>query len=158
MSRLLPGGPIPLFDKLSQTAIDPDGGLGHMLSASGVEDSVARELARLTNSRSRLTIDAFFDAELSVLDYGIPDYSARSAQSEADRRMIQQAIAKAITVFEPRLTDVEVALVQNPMGKFIAHYAISGNLRIEKTSRRISFNIAADEMLQPAANRSVERG
>ena len=72
--------------------------------------------------------------------------------------MIQQAIVKAITVFEPRLTDVEVALLQNPLGKFIAQYAISGNLRIAKTSRRISFNIAADEILQPAAKRSVELG
>lgn len=144
MARLLAGGVIPLFDKLSQTDNADDGRRSHVFTRHAAEQSVIRELGRLTNARSRLTLDEFSAAELTVLDYGIPDYSARSPQSEADRMLIQEAVTKAISVFEPRLSAVEVALLQNPAGKTIARYAIAGNLRIDNISQRINFEIALD--------------
>lgn len=156
MARLLAGGDIPLFDKLSQIDSGHDGRRTHVLSAAAAEQSVIRELGRLTNSRSRLTLEEFSAAELTVLDFGIPDYSARSAQSQADRMLIQQAVTKAITVFEPRLSAVDVELLQNPASKTVARYAIAGNLRIDNISQRISFEIALDSASMPVANQHAE--
>lgn len=151
MSRLIPGGAIPLFDKLDQHAADAEGH-GDTLSVAGVEASVLRELRRLLNSRSRLTLDDFLDAPLTVLDYGIPDYSARSAQSEADRRLIAAAIERAVEAFEPRVADIEVRLVNGSSGKTIALFAIAASIRVAQTVRRINFTLATGEYLAPEGN------
>ena len=148
MSRLIPGGAIPLFDKLDQRPTAASNETDQVLPIEGVEASVARELLRLTNSRSRVTLSDFQDAALTVLDYGIPDYSARSAQSEQDRSLISDAIARAITAFEPRLAEVSVSLVAGSFGKSIARYHISANLRIAQTVRRINFKIDTTDQLQ----------
>lgn len=151
MSRLIPGGAIPLFDKLDQCTPDA---AGHVdtLSVAGVEASVLRELRRLLNSRSRLTLDDFLDAPLTVLDYGIPDYSARSAQSEADRSLIAAAIVRAVEAFEPRVADIEVKLVNGSSGKTIALFAIAASIRVAQTVRRINFTLATGEYLAPVGN------
>jgi len=62
MSFLFPGGPIPLFDKLDQRSATPGHEAGQGLSAEGVEASVERELHRLLNSRSRISLSGFTEA------------------------------------------------------------------------------------------------
>lgn len=148
MSRLIPGGAIPLFDKLDQH-VDHAGDSGDALSVGGIETSVARELRRLLNSRSRLSLEDFLAAPLTVLDYGLPDYSARSVQSEADRRLIASAIVRAIEAFEPRVADVEVTLVDGSSGKTIALFRIAASIRVAQTVRRINFTLATGEYLAP---------
>ena len=148
MSRLIPGGPIPLFDKLDQRAIGPIQ-TEQVLDIDGVEASVVRELGRLLNSRSRVPLSVFTDTELTVLDYGIPDYGARSAQSEADRRRVATAIRHAIEAFEPRLSEVDVALVDGATGKTIALFCIEASLRVAHTVRRIHFTLNTGEYQMP---------
>ena len=141
MSRLIPGGAIPLFDKLDQRLTAAANETDQVLSADGLEASVARELARLTNSRSRIPLSEFQEARLTVLDYGIPDTLARSALSERDKLVISEALQRAIAVFEPRLTQIEVTVVPGASGKTVARYLISANLRVAHTIRRINFRI-----------------
>ena len=141
MSRLIPGGAIPLFDKLDQRLTAAANETDQVLSADGLEASVARELSRLTNSRSRIPLSEFQDATLTVLDYGIPDTLARSALSERDKTVISAALERAISVFEPRLTQVEVTVLPGAPGKTAARYLIAANLRIAHTIRRINFRI-----------------
>ena len=149
MSRLIPGGPIPLFDKLDQRAM-ASAPAEQVLDADGVEASVVRELRRLLNSRSRIPLSVFTDAELTVLDYGIPDYGAHSAQSEADRRRVAAAIRHAIEAFEPRLSDVDVSLVDGATGKTIALFCIEATLRVAHIVRRINFTLNTGEYMLPA--------
>ncbi len=151
MSRLIPGGPIPLFDKLDQHFDDADDSAGQVLGIAGVEASVVRELRRLLNSRSPVTLSDFTDTELTVLDYGIPDYGAHSAQSEADRRRVAAAIRHAITQFEPRLEDVDVGLVDGATGKTIALFCIAATLRVADNVRRINFTLSTGEYLVASA-------
>ena len=145
MSRLIPGGAIPLFDKLDQRLTAAANETDQVLSADGLEASVARELSRLTNSRSRIPLSEFQDATLTVLDYGIPDTLARSALSERDKTVISAALERAISVFEPRLTQVEVTVLPGAPGKTVARYLIAANLRIAHTVRRINFRIDTGE-------------
>lgn len=156
MSRLIPGGAIPLFDKLEQRATGTDlpdatgaDARSDALSIAGVEASVLRELRRLLNSRSRLTLEQFLASPLTVLDYGIPDYSARSVQSEADRTLIAAAIVRAVEAFEPRVADIDVRLVDSSAGKTIALYQIAASIRVAQTVRRINFTLATGEYLAP---------
>jgi type VI secretion system protein ImpF len=142
MSRLISGGAVPLFDKLGQRSDSSDHSSDQVLAIAGVEASVAQELNRLTNSRSRVALTDFEQANLSVLDYGIPDYSARSAQSESDRSLIARAITRAIQVFEPRLSEVEVELVQGYSANTIALYRIGASLRVANNVQRVNFNLA----------------
>jgi len=148
MSRLIPGGPIPLFDKLDQRFIAASS-TDQVLDFDGVEASVVRELSRLLNSRSPVPLSAYADAKLTVLDYGIPDYGAHSAQSEADRRRVAAAIRRAIEAFEPRLSDVDVALVDGATGKTIALFCITASLQVANTVRRINFTLNTGEYLAP---------
>ncbi|MFM7760383.1 MAG: type VI secretion system baseplate subunit TssE [Burkholderiaceae bacterium] len=144
MSVLFPGGPIPLFDKLDQRTAPPGHESGQGLSADGVEASVERELHRLLNSRSRISLTEFTDAGLTVLDYGIPDYTALSARSENDRSRIARAIERAISYFEPRLSHTVVTPLGAANGITIALFQIDADLAIAQTVRRVRFTLAAE--------------
>lgn len=153
MSFLFPGGPIPLFDKLDQRAAPPGHESGQGLSADGVEASVERELHRLLNSRSRISLSDFAQAELTVLDYGIPDYTALSARSDTDLTRIARAIELAIQRFEPRLGKPVVTPIGAANGITIALFEIDADLKIANTVRRVRFTLAAEtaRTLQPGA-------
>jgi len=146
MSFLFPGGPIPLFDKLDQRAATLGYEAGQGLSADGVEASVERELHRLLNSRSPISLSDFADAKLTVIDYGIPDYTALSVRSDTDRSQIAAAIAYAIAHFEPRLTNTTVTPIGAANGITIALFQIDADLPIANTVRRVRFTLAAETL------------
>jgi type VI secretion system protein ImpF len=144
MSFLFPGGPIPLFDKLDQRSATPGHEAGQGLSAEGVEASVERELHRLLNSRSRISLSGFTEANLTVCDYGIPDYTALSVRSDTDRVQIAAAITFAIQHFEPRLINAIVTPLGAANGITIALFQIDADLPIANTVRRVRFTLAAE--------------
>jgi type VI secretion system protein ImpF len=144
MSFLFPGGPIPLFDKLDQRSATPGHEAGQGLSAEGVEASVERELHRLLNSRSRVNLSDFTEANLTVCDYGIPDYTALSVRSDTDRVQIAAAITYAIQHFEPRLLNAIVTPLGAANGITIALFQIDADLPIANTVRRVRFTLAAE--------------
>ena len=144
MSYLFPGGPIPLFDKLDQRAAPPGHEAGQGLSADGVEASVERELQRLLNSRSLIGLSEFTSAPRTVLEYGIPDYTALSVRSDTDRAQIAAAISYAIAQFEPRLRNAVVTPLGAANGITIALFQIEADLPIAHTVRRVRFTLAAE--------------
>jgi type VI secretion system lysozyme-like protein len=76
---------------------------------SALRESVRRELSRLLNTRSSASLGSR-GGEMSVLDYGVPDFTALSAQSGDDRARLSAALAQAVAAFEPRLRDVRVVV------------------------------------------------
>jgi len=140
MAELARGAPIPLFDRLQSQ----DGsGAALMLSPEQLQISIGRELARLLNSRSRLTLDAFALSAGTTLDYGVPDFSALSAQSAPDMERLRAAVAHAIALFEPRLHEVTVRAATAPAGK-APQLVISGMVRIAMKLRRVNFELQLD--------------
>lgn len=156
MSFLFPGGPLPLFDKLDQRSALPGHEAGQGLSAEGVEASVAQELRRLLNSRSSIALADFADTSLTVLDYGIPDYTALSAQSDTECALIAGAIRHAIACFEPRLSEVNVTPISSATGRTIARFHIEASLRIAHTVRRIQFTLSMDDVASSAPSPAPE--
>src|SRR5690349_363987 len=62
---------------------------------AALKESVRRELVRLLNTRSSAGINSRgTGGEMSVLDYGVPDFTALSALSGDDRLKLSAAVAQ----------------------------------------------------------------
>lgn len=80
-----------------------------VLDVQGLRRSVWRELRSLLNTRRHGRPWRPGEGEaLTVLDYGLPDFSSLSASSGADQERLAGAVAAAVAAFEPRLRDVRV--------------------------------------------------
>lgn len=140
MSQALHRAPRPLFDRLCAVAGEDDA----PLDAPGLRDSLARELATLLNARSRQPLSRYAREAASVLDYGLPDFSALSAQSGDDRLLLQQAVSHAITRFEPRLLHTQVQVDAWPGRPHRARVRIDAAVRIGRELRRVQFTLPVD--------------
>lgn len=131
------GYPMPLFERLVEDAdawLEGEGAL---------KASVARELSRLVNARSRLTMAEFARSECGVLDYGVPDFSERSLRSGADREAILAAVRHAIALFEPRLANVVVKFDFRGEAGRDAVLVVDGDIRVERSVQHVFFELAA---------------
>ena len=92
MSRLKTGGYAPLFDRLAQVE-DSKREVPHWLDTKQLERSVFKELITIVQTRSRLTFPEFLNKnQLTVLDYGLPDFYGRSVQNSDNRNEICQIL------------------------------------------------------------------
>ena len=128
---------MPLFERLVEDT-------GAWLEGEGaLRQSVARELSRLLNARSRLTMTEFAKSECGVLDYGVPDFSERSLRSGADRDAILAAVRRAIALFEPRLVNVVVKFGFKDERSRDAVLIVEGDIRVERSVEHVFFEMAA---------------
>ncbi|WKE64482.1 type VI secretion system baseplate subunit TssE [Gallaecimonas kandeliae] len=131
-------GLAPLFDRLAddspfQPAERPSAAA---LVHQALAESVRAELSRLLNTR-RDTIPR--RAELTVIDYGVADWTGLSSQRETDRRRFATSIVRAITAFEPRLQSpaVEVELLEPK--RWALKIRISGHLWLHQERWPVAF-------------------
>lgn len=147
MSQDVPRSPRPLFDRLCAGA----GEDCSPLDAAGLRASLARDLDHLLNARSRLPLSSYVDEATSVIDWGLPDFSALSAQSGEDRQLLRQAVLHAIACFEPRLQQVHVAVDTWPGDPHRARLNIDAAVRIGGELRRVEFALPADGRMPEAS-------
>ncbi len=142
MSELTRGALAPLFDRLSST--DASVRTEQLLTPQQLEFSIARDLSRLLNTRSRLLVAEFTDHTGTTLDYGMPDISALSYKSESDLALLQKLVTHAITSFEPRLKQVVVKAFAS--SKFVGGVVlvISGVVSIGLMLRQLNFELQLD--------------
>lgn len=118
---------LSLFDRLTadqpnlRDAASPEGDLRTH------EQSVARDLTNLLNvRRSELDIpEEFVQTRESVAAYGIEDFTT----APMDRESIRRAIERTVRLFEPRLSRVQVTLIDRGDLKFF--FRISALLRMD---------------------------
>jgi type VI secretion system protein ImpF len=151
MPAIVSGSSMPLFDRLAAS------GEAQLSGASALRESVARELGRLLNTRSRLTFEQFAASEGTVLDYGVPDFSGKSLHSGPDRDAIAGAVKRAVTLFEPRLTNVTVGFVFPSDHSTHAVLTIGADMRSGINVAHVAFELATDGHTVSDA-RSVEEG
>jgi type VI secretion system protein ImpF len=135
MSATANGYPLPLFERLVE---DADAWLQ---GENALRQSVARELSRLLNARSALTMDAFAACDGTVLEYGLPDFSDMSLRSAPDRREIIAAVCRAIELFEPRLQDVKAEFTFPDGDDRAPVLAIRGTMRVDKSVEHVFFDM-----------------
>jgi type VI secretion system protein ImpF len=134
------GGHAPLFDRLAAGGDSVKFGL-EFNTVSQVEASVQAEVAVLVNTRSRLSIEDFLNQSLTVVDWGVPDFTSLSSENEQDRRIISRCLSKAIQSFEPRLTDIQIDLAPAQAGLGACRFGLQAALMLGQVSHRISFSV-----------------
>lgn len=142
----------PLFDRLA--GVPDAAGDGRLLDAGGLQQSVLTDLHRLFNSRNNLSIEEFLGDRPSSLHYGLPDTLRLSPQSAADLAQWQSVVARALALYEPRLSQVAVTVEPDPLKPVSARVRISGALTLGRQQRQVHFNCVLDgraAALEPAA-------
>jgi len=140
MSELVRGSSVPLFDRLAQQ--EGPGGTGAFhLSPEQMQASVARELARLFNTRSRLGLSEMSLSTATVIDYGLPDFSALSPRRGEDREVLERALVQVVSHYEPRLANVKVKVDAVPERGDVAAVTVSADLSIGLQAQRVSFSL-----------------
>ncbi len=104
-----------------------------------LRESVKREVTRLLNTRRPHRETSHEGDELTVLDYGIPDFSHLEAASTTDRQNLAAILVKSIAAFEPRLTQVEVSLNPAPGNPTRLVGRINAMLEVDSVKEPVSF-------------------
>ena len=112
-----------------------------------IKGQVARDLERLLNTR-RCHDDEDFQgfpmAGRSIMNFGIPDFSARSLSSGLDRDHICQAMARAIERHDQRLRQVVVRLREAQSEVHRLAFDIHAVLRVTGFHDAVSFGAQFD--------------
>jgi type VI secretion system protein ImpF len=136
---------IPVLDRLidlepgSQTENPPS----RAQSERALRRAVRRDLEWLFNTRRipELPNEGLKEVHRSGYLYGLPDLSALTMATAADRSKLVRQIAAAINLFEPRLANVRVLLSENPdTAKSEVRLRIEAMLRMDPSPEPISFD------------------
>jgi len=95
-----------------------------------IQQSIRRDLENLLNTRERCTTWNAQHSELenSLINYGLPDFTAAALNAASDPDVLIDAIQKVIQLFEPRLTEVRIRHVTDEF-----HISRTFQFRIEAT-------------------------
>jgi type VI secretion system protein ImpF len=85
--------------------------------------------------------EGFDELNRSVYLFGLPDLSSLSMSAGGDRNRLLKGISEAINIFEPRLTQVTVSMVENPETvKTDVRLRIEALLRMDPVPEPVSFD------------------
>jgi type VI secretion system lysozyme-like protein len=104
----------------------------------GLRASVRSELGRLFNTRAPLRPAQLLERQRTVIDYGIPDPLAFSAENDEDRALFARHLELAIAAYEPRLRQVRVACARGA-GAGTLEATITATLRFDRVDEPIAF-------------------
>ena len=130
-----------LIDRDPRAGSDP-----HTTRAQSVRQlkaALRRDLEWLLNTRRNPDAAAESLAELSnsLFNYGLPDFSSLSLNSPRDRGRLLVELEKAVAIFEPRLQQVRVSLVDAPgHNSRVVHFQIEGLLQMDPSPEQVSFD------------------
>jgi type VI secretion system protein ImpF len=119
--------------------IDPDSGgttWRRGYSIGQMADAVQRDLEDLLNTRQTIAglPEGFPETYRSIIGYGLPDLTSLNAFTSQQREDVGRVIEQIVNIFEPRLKDVRVTLLEGRDVK----------------DRTIKFHIEARLCLEPA--------
>lgn len=107
--------------------------------------SIQRDLEWLLNTRripELVPEDWFEQVPRSVYYYGIPDITSLSRDSRDSRSILLHDVEQAIAVFEPRLADVRISVVEAEGEQFRRElrFHIEATLRMDPTPEQVVFD------------------
>lgn len=109
--------------------------------------NVARDLENLLNTRRRFLVppSEYKELNASVIEYGIPDFTALNMTLPSEREQTRRTIERAIRQFEPRLRNVVVTVLTNiDKADRRLRLRIAGVLRSEPVPERVEFDSEVD--------------
>lgn len=105
--------------------------------------AVRRDLEWLLNTRRIVEMpdEGLKEVNKSVYVYGLPDLSALTMDTTGDRNKLVKQILATIAMFEPRLTNVRLSLVERTdAARKDVRLRIEGMLRMDPVPEPISFD------------------
>jgi len=108
-------------------------------SLDDYKESIRRDLSILLNTRSSSPAGDFDKDDLTVIDYGIPDFANYSFEYSDDRQLIARRLTHAIKCFEPRLRNPSVLIEPEMEDERSMVIKISSELIIYEEAVHISF-------------------
>jgi type VI secretion system protein ImpF len=139
----LPRAPAPFFDRFSGQLDVPPG--VRLSPVEALQYSLQLDLTRLFNVRNSLTIDQFLSSAPTALDYGLPDTLHLSSQSNLDRQRWESVIARAISLYEPRLIQVRVTVTPDLARPAVGRVAIVALAALGEQLCQFQFEAGLDE-------------
>jgi type VI secretion system protein ImpF len=112
-------------------------------SVRQLKASLRRDLEWLLNTRRTpgAVGGEFRELERSLYNFGLPDVTTLSWDSNRDRMRLARMIEQTLCTFEPRLRNVKVATVEAaPGAQQILRFQIEGMLDMDPSPELISFD------------------
>ena len=127
--------------------LEPDNSMENPLSRSQsvrlLKNAVRRDLEWLLNTRriAEPPDEGLKELNRSTYVYGLPDLSALTMASTADKNRLVRQILSAINLFEPRLMNVRLVMVETPdASKKDVRLRIEAMLRMDPVPEPVSFD------------------
>ena len=121
-----------------------DGVTSRAQSVRLLKAALRRDLEWLLNSRRNpdAAPESMPELSRSLYNYGLPDFAALSINSPKDRDRLLVELENTVAVFEPRLKDIRVSLLdtQNAAGTRMLHFQIEGMLQMDPAPEQVSFD------------------
>jgi len=107
-----------------------------------IQHAVRRDLENLLNTRYRIVAwpPELTELDDSLINYGIPDFTAAGLNAALESEVLIKAIRNAIALFEPRLTDVRIERTQDDYVDRTFRFRIEAMLLIEEKKHRVQFD------------------
>lgn len=106
------------------------------------KEALKRDLEWLLNTRKPPLdeITSYPMAEVSVINYGLPDITALGLNSASDTKRLRAGIEACLRNFEPRLADVRVTLEGGDVADRRLRFHIEGTMKLDPAPEEISFD------------------
>lgn len=107
-----------------------------------LKQSVRRDLEWLLNSRinpNEIPED-LEEVNKSLAVYGLPDFTGASVKSPVEQKRLLNALERAIRIFEPRLTDLNISLDPMFETERALRFRIEAQLNVDPILEPISFD------------------
>jgi len=158
---LVAGLPVPLFDRFIEDLDDSRIAEPYRIQDLPlVLESIQKEIGNLLNTRvpprrpPAISWEPVSEPK-TVLDYGLPAFSALSAGNSWDLKLLSESIVGRIAAFEPRLESPELDLRSDPENPSAMIGLLHGSVRLGKVTQPVSFpvslrNHGEDAAISPA--------
>ena len=132
-----------VLDRLSQTRAGHGGDI--RIGFHDLLRAVRRDIEWLLNSKRVLVDDLaeFPEAGVSILNYGLPDFSHYSGSSNSDCQQICNLITETLQRFEPRLAPRSIRVehvVEKEKTSTQTRFRIHGLLHVDPVSEAVVFD------------------
>jgi type VI secretion system protein ImpF len=150
---------LPLLDRLidREPKVSSDAPVSRAQSVRLLKAALRRDLEWLLNTRRNpdAAPDSMAELSQSVYNFGLPDFSALSVSSPRDRDRLLLELERTVALFEPRLKDVRISMVEAQGGYTrVLHFQIEGMLQMDPAAEQVSF----DTVLQLTSGEYQIRG
>jgi len=143
---VIEGARAPLFDRLAGREAVPNGDPPRplrILDRPALSESLQRELQRLLNTRRpAFNSAALAGEEPTVIEYGLPDYSAMYTQNPEDQKRLVALLRSTIERFEPRLRDLKVEAKVLGNSEKALLVKVEGTVAIGRETERMAFAVS----------------